>query len=77
MMDYTIICIIRGNRKAGNEDRASHRKRIRTHGKSIIVQWIGELWNRAKKEAGIERDIQFQDLRVATRHDLPILRESN
>lgn len=38
-------------------------------GKPISVQWIGELWNRAKAAAGIEGDIQFRDIRAKTVSD--------
>lgn len=35
-----------------------------THGKPISVQWLSILWSRARDAAGIERGIQFRDLRA-------------
>lgn len=38
-------------------------------GKPISVQWLSQLWRRAKKEAGILNDLQFRDLRAKAASD--------
>lgn len=48
-------------------------------GKPVTVRWISALWKRAKEKAGIERDIQFRDLRakgVSDREEVSDIREA-
>jgi integrase len=48
-------------------------------GKPVTVRWISALWKKAKEAAGIERDIQFRDLRakaVSDREEVSDIREA-